>query len=92
MKELADSIVHEMKNLKRWFDENKLSLNLEKTKFMIFGNREKDDEVVLTIVVDIVDIERVSEFRFLGGIVDEKLTWKSHIAHVKKRCQRAFLF
>ena len=76
-----------MKKLKKWFDVNKLSLNQEKTKFMIFGNREKDDEVVLSI--DGVVIERVSEFRFLGVIMDEKLTWKPHIAHVKKKMSKS---
>ena len=87
LQELSESIVHEMKKLKNWFDVNKLSLNLEKTKFMIFGNREKEHEVILSI--NGADIERVSEFRFLGVIMDEKLTWKSHIAHVKKKMSKS---
>uniref|UniRef100_A0A3Q3ELG3 NACHT domain-containing protein n=1 Tax=Labrus bergylta TaxID=56723 RepID=A0A3Q3ELG3_9LABR len=75
-----------MVKLKAWFDENKLSLNLNKTKFMIIANQKKDENVLLSI--DGVNIERVSEFRFLGVIMDDKLTWKSHIAHVKKKVSK----
>ncbi len=34
---LLDEITTEMNKLKRWFDGNKLSLNLNKAKFMIFA-------------------------------------------------------
>ena len=30
-------------------------------------------------------IERVSEFRFLGVLIDEKFKWKSHIAYVRNK-------
>ncbi len=38
LKSLAKGIEREMVKLKKWFDENKLSFNLNKTKFMIFGH------------------------------------------------------
>ena len=53
---------------------------------MIFSNL-KQDEIALSI--DGVDIERVHEFRFLGVILDDKLTWKSHIAHVKSKVSKS---
>uniref|UniRef100_A0A669CTI2 Reverse transcriptase domain-containing protein n=1 Tax=Oreochromis niloticus TaxID=8128 RepID=A0A669CTI2_ORENI len=83
LKELAELMVSEMEKLKKWFDVNKLSLNLTKTKFMIFGNRVKQDEVILSI--DGVPIERVTELRFLGVVLDDKLKWKSHIEYVRKK-------
>jgi len=64
-----------MTKLKKWFDVNN-SLNLEKTKFMVFANRKINKSVALSI--DGVDIETVFEFRFLGAIMDDKLTWKPH--------------
>lgn len=38
--------------------------------------------------IDGVNIERVSAFKFLGAIMDDKLTWKSHIAYVKTKLSR----
>ena len=49
----------------KWFDANKLTLNFDKTTFMIFGTKgtlEKFTKVRLTFNNDI--IERVDEFRF----------------------------
>ena len=51
-----------MKLVKKWFDVNKLSLNISKTKFMIFGNRKTDTVVKLRI--EDTEIERVFETKF----------------------------
>ena len=53
-----------MNKLKLWFDSNKLSLNLNKTKYMIFGNCTINTDV--KIVIDNKKIERVYESKFLG--------------------------
>lgn len=37
-----------------------------------------------------VYIERVSEFRFLGVIMDDKLIWKAPIAHLKTKVSKNF--
>ena len=87
LKKLTESIGSEMIKLKTWFDVNKLSLNVKKTKFMIFGNRKKDENIVLTIQG--VKIEKVTEFRFLGVILDDKLSWKPQIEHVKKKLTKS---
>ncbi len=42
-----------------WFDINKLSLNFNKTKCMLFGNSKKSTQV--QIQIDGVDKERVNE-------------------------------
>ena len=40
--QLLDTVEHELKILKQWFDSNKLTLNLSKTKYIIFGNHIKN--------------------------------------------------
>lgn len=72
--------------LQNWFRDNKLSLNLSKTKFMVFTNKKCSETVNLSF--NGIYIERVPEFRFLGVIIDEKLKWKSHIAYVKKKVSK----
>ena len=83
---IAENITNEMIKLKRWFDENKLLLNLKKTKFMVFTNRKKE-EIELSFAGE--SIERVSVFRFLGVILEDKLTWKNHIAYVKAKVAKS---
>lgn len=60
----------EMSKLRRWFDRNKLALNLEKTKYMLFGNRKVNftDQMINNI-----NIKRVYENKFLGVILDYKI-------------------
>lgn len=44
LKELVFAVERKLEVLKCWFDVNKLSLNIKKTKFIVFGNRTKRDE------------------------------------------------
>ena len=87
LQELLEKVTFELTKLKRWFDINKLSLNLSKTKFMIFSNYKLDNQV--NIQVDGVEIERVSENKFLGVIIDDKINWKSHIKYIHNKLARS---
>ena len=64
-----------LNELADWFKANKLTLNVDKTKFMIFGtNRtlDKFHDVQLTFNNNI--IERVDEFKYLGAKLDSNLS------------------
>src|SRR6218665_282944 len=69
--------------MKEWFCANRLSLNLEKTNFIVFHTPQKNltsvDDVLNKIVIDGVTIKQVSNSKFLGVIIDEHLTWSHHI-------------
>ncbi len=77
-----------LEKLKQWFDVNKLSLNLNKTKFMLFGNRTIPVDTV-QIMIDNVHIERVYENKFLGVILDHKICWKPHINHIRTKLAKS---
>lgn len=79
--------MQEMSKLKVWFDYNKLSLNLSKTKFMLFGKCKRD--IGIQISIDGVGIERVSEIKFLGVTIDEQINWKSHIKYLQSKVARS---
>ena len=58
----------------------KLVLNTDKTKFMVFTRARKDDTVQQDIFTKNKSIiERVSEYKYLGIWLDDKLTFKYHI-------------
>ena len=59
--------------MKIWFEKNKLLLNLNKTKIMIFGKCKTHNQV--RVQMEDVNMERVNE-KFLGVIIDDKICWK----------------
>ncbi len=87
LQQLLDVITSELSKIKIWFDKNKLSLNLNKTKIMLFGNCKTHNQLQLQIYG--VNIERVNENKFLGVIIDDKICWKPHIKHVKSKLSRS---
>ena len=87
---LNNVVNRELRKLSDWFIVNKLSLNLTKTKFMIFKPRQKTrhPDVQLTLKNRSIE-QQVNETVFLGVILDETLSWKSHISHVANKISKS---
>lgn len=76
----------ELSSISKWFQRNKLSLNINKSNFIIFCNKNKEyAEEEAKLFIDNIGITQVPHIKFLGVIVDEKLTWKHHIEFVCKK-------
>lgn len=87
IKELLTTVEKELIWVKKWFDTNKLSLNENKTKFMVFGGVGANCEIQL--ILNGAKIERVYETKFLGVILDHKLSWKPHIEYIKQKLSKS---
>ena len=83
---ICECISHELDKLHVWLSVNKLSLNVDKTNFILFGNRKIIDNVCISMNNSI--ITRVCATKFLGVIIDEKLTWKDHISFVRSKLSK----
>ena len=71
-----------------WLCANKLSLNADKTEFILFhGRRAKKDRITLTI--NNTKIFESKKMKYLGLIVDSKLNWNFHVSELKKKLNRA---
>ena len=77
----------ELKKLQDWFALNKLSLNVTKTNFMVFGKKYAGRDCRVTI--NEFKIDRVFVTKFLGVQIDAELTWKSHITDVKNKVYKS---
>ena len=64
-----------------------MSLNITKSNHVIFKRKQSHylDFSNLNLLIDNIQLARVSRVKFLGFIIDENLTWKPHIEHVKSR-------
>ena len=73
--------------LDSWFAINKLSLNITKTNFMLFGKRLLNTDIVIRIRN--VIIEKVRVAKFLGVHIAELLNWNYHIKYVKSKLAKS---
>ena len=78
----------ELTKLWEWLGANKLSLNNAKTKYMVF-HTSKRKVLYLNLKVNNNNIERVTEFNFLGVILHSHMTWNKHINHISMKIARS---
>ena len=57
----------------------KLSINVKKTKLMIFRPRQKTLPITRQILIENNVLEEVDNTKFLGVYIDQHLTWKTHV-------------
>jgi len=73
----------EINSVFNWFQKIKLTLNLPKTKTILFNNNNRT--VTLNINCNNVPLEQVNSTKYLGTTIDSNLTWKEQIASVEKK-------
>ena len=73
-----ESLNTELANVHNWLKANKLSLNVNKTKAMVFHMPQKRIQLPLLKIAG-TDIEFVDNFNFLGIIINKHLNWTSHV-------------
>ena len=78
---------NELKELSLWLKANKLSLNIKKTHFMIFSSKNKPHPNIC-INIDGETINETAKTKFLGVIIDNKLSWKDHILYISGKLAR----
>ena len=55
---------------------------------MVFGNQNEINGEI-TIKISNVCIERVFKTKFLGVMIDSRLTWKQHIYYIKGKTSKS---
>lgn len=70
-----------------WLNNNNLVINLSKTKIMHFHQRSENPNVCIANKGN--NIEETNETKFLGIVIDSKLTWKPHIAILCKKISKS---
>ena len=72
----VDTLINEeLSKVIEWLKINKLSLNKNTSKYMIFHMPKKEIQI-LTFKIDNTNIDKVEEFNFLGLTIDTHLKWK----------------
>ena len=81
--EMIQCMNNELERIVQWLNVNKLTLNVQKTEFIVFAPGRKDVETSENVIVNGNMIERVNEIKFLGIFIDHKLQWQKYTQYVK---------
>ena len=85
----SDIINVELAKIFDWLAVNKLSLNVKKNKFMIFHYHNKDiSQKIPHLIINEIEIERVTNFNFLGLSINENISWKPHINKIASKISK----
>ena len=80
-----------IEKINEWFTANKLTLNVNKTSYVIFrSNRCTNNNLPDSIRCGDIEINRESKVKYLGLILHEHLTWDDHTNEICNKLKRFF--
>jgi hypothetical protein len=74
-------------NIAAWPNENKLQINVKKTKEILISFTKSAIQVP-NLKIDNEEIERVTEAKLLGVNISSDLKWHTHINYMVKKCNQ----
>jgi hypothetical protein len=87
--DLVEHTNSEMLKVYKWLCSNKLSLNISKTNYSLFGTRVNKCQIAVnaitlksTVIARSGQLNISKPLKFLGLRLDENLTWRSHISYL----------
>ena len=71
--------------ISEWFKANKLTLNIDKTYYMVCHRGRRKLKNNIELVINDMKIREAKSMKYLGGIIDSKLNWIVHITYIKNK-------
>ena len=81
LKVMESQLNDDLCSVSTWLKVNKLSLNIDKTQFMIFS-RKKYKNYNVDLKIEGQSIDQVHHTKFLGIIINDNLNWKNHVNYI----------
>ena len=79
----------DLNTLSEWLCANRLSLNVGKTEFMIFRPPKKNLNERIILTLNRTKIYESTKIKYLGLILDSRLSWKEHTSELSKKLNRS---
>ena len=83
----ASSVNVELTKINEWLKLNRLTRNVQKTKYMLFNTSKTKVQTLLQQMENKIS-DKVLDFNFLGIHFNEQINWKSHIDKLSVKCCR----
>ena len=79
----------QISKIESWTHANKLTINTEKTHVVIFSTKRLNPQLLPPVKMNNQVLELKSDTKFLGVILDKKLTFKQHILYIKSKIAKS---
>ena len=87
---IMQSIINtELTNVHNWLCVNRLSLNIEKSNFVIFHPPQKTISYNFELIINDKHLNQENCIKYLGIFIDSNLNWKSQIKSIIKKIKRS---
>ena len=87
-KALESEVNFEIGRVYKWLASNRLTLNIDKSKFMILS-RHKGVSENFRVKINNEQMDQCDSYKYLGVYFDKDLNWKKHIEHVCKKISKS---
>ena len=89
LKVLESKVNNELVNIHTWLSANKLSLNIDKSNFIIFHPPQKKLPFHVTLSLNGINLNQEYSIKYLGiVIIDSHLSWKSQVSYIAIKIKR----
>ena len=86
---LSNNTNKELSFISEWLNANKLSLNKDKTKYMIHHFSQRDvSQLKIPLNLKGKQIQDICEFNFLGTTIQKTLNWEPHTYRIVNEMSR----
>ena len=87
----ANDYFSQVDEFTQWCDDHYLTLNTTKTKEMVIDFRRNGADHENVIIHNQV-IEQVDSYKYLGTVIDDKLSWRANVQSVYKKANKRLFF
>ena len=85
--DLEIKLNRELAKVTGWMHKNQLTLNAGKTKTVKFGTAQTLNKVgELKLGMGGTDIEVAETFKYIGAMLDSRLTFSQHVRYIRRKC------
>ena len=90
IRKINENLNEHLEKVYQWLLSNKLTLNNEKTEYMIIGSKQRLTNITNDPKIELgeAEIKRVDKSKALGVIIDEHLTWKNQVDSIRKKVSK----
>ena len=78
----------EMTKITTWAKANKIQFNERKSKVLLLTKRKRKESRVLEIYLNKRRLTQVPNLKYLGIILDSKLSFRDHITYITEKCTK----
>jgi hypothetical protein len=89
LENLQSNLNHELDKVYIWLCANRLSLNIEKSNFVIFHPSQRRLHSNIQLTLNNIQLEQKNCIKYLGVFIDSHLCWKPQIEYIAKKLREA---